>query len=79
MSGVMPTLNYLELMLTQLIYIRTNSFWNALLLSSAMHGTCQFFSEFVFARLHINQTTYCPLDLSELTQVSFTKSLLELE
>ena len=79
MSGVMPTLNYLELMLTQLIYIRTNSFWNALLLSSAMHGACQFFSEFVFARLHINRTTYCALDLSELTQVSLTKSLLELE
>ena len=32
-----------------------------------MHRTCQFISEFIFTRLHINMNTDCVLDLSELT------------
>ena len=44
-----------------------------------MYGTCQAFSEFIFTRLHINTNTDFVLDLSELTSVSFTKSLLKLQ
>ena len=62
-------------LLTQQLYTRTNSPQKGI--SFLRHGTCHFFPEFIFARLHVNITVDCVLDLSELRSPS--KTLVELE